>query len=51
MSSKRMRCRAGIHRWEKRRNRESGVPYLECADCRKQKDTMSLTDSSGFPGA
>jgi hypothetical protein len=51
MSSTKLRCRVGMHRWERRRNKESGVPYLECGDCRKQKDTTSLTDYSGSPGA
>ncbi len=48
--SPRLMCRIGFHRWERRRNRENGVPYLECAECRKQKDTMSMIDYTGSPG-
>jgi hypothetical protein len=50
MSSTKLRCRVGMHRWERRRNKESGVPYLECGDCGKQKDTMTLNDHLGSSG-
>jgi Zn ribbon nucleic-acid-binding protein len=48
VASKKLRCRIGAHRWERRRNRENGVPYMECAECGKQKDSFSLTDSPGM---
>jgi prophage protein DUF1660 len=41
-------CRLGLHRWGSKRNPESGVRYLECARCRKQKDTITMGDTGGM---
>jgi len=43
----RLLCRIGIHRWVNKRNPEGGAHYLECERCHKQKDTVTLGDSSG----
>jgi hypothetical protein len=43
----RILCRIGAHRWRTQRNAEDGAPYLECERCRKEKDTISLSDHYG----
>jgi len=40
-------CRIGLHRWITHHNPESGVPYLKCDRCRKEKDIMPFADFSG----
>ncbi len=45
----RILCRIGVHRWRTQRNAEDGTPYLECERCRKEKDTISLSDHYGGP--
>lgn len=41
-------CRIGVHRWATHRNPENGAAYLKCDRCRKEKDTMTINDFTGY---
>jgi hypothetical protein len=40
-------CRVGVHRWVTHRNPENAATYLKCDRCRKEKDTVSMSDYYG----
>jgi len=44
----RMLCKVGVHDWRPERNLESGLHYLVCRRCGKEKDTMSIVDIQGM---
>lgn len=43
----RLACLIGIHRWVTHRNPENAAAYLKCERCRKEKDSVTLTDHLG----
>jgi hypothetical protein len=49
MARKPLLCRLGIHRWQDRRNPESGELYISCARCGKDNEKITM-NQPGLPG-